>query len=145
MATTSPYSTRFKLVASAVVAVAIVGLIIAFSTLSSGNKDPVLTAGDANMVENLVPRRNSQVPQQSTVGIDLATGWTGVLQLNGVEIPQDQLKVTPQIGLIEYAPGPDKEVESFRTGQNCVTAVIWQISDGRGVSDHNINWCFEVV
>jgi hypothetical protein len=145
MATTSPYSTRFKLVASAVVAVAIVGLIIAFSTLNSGNKDPVLTAGNAQMVENLIPRRNSQVPQQSTVGIDLVTGWTGVLQLNGVEIPQDQLQITPQIGLIEYTPGPGKEVEEFRTGQNCVTAVIWQISDGRGVDDRNITWCFQVV
>jgi hypothetical protein len=145
MAATSPYSTRFKLVASAAVAVAVVLLIIAFSSLNNGNKDPVLTAGDAQMVENLIPRRNSQVPQQSTVGIDLATGWTGVLQLNGVEIPQDQLQTTPQIGLIQYTPGPGKEVEKFRTGQNCVTAVIWQISDGRGVADRNINWCFQVV
>jgi hypothetical protein len=145
MATTSPYSTRFKIVASALVAVALVLLVVAFSILSSGNKDPVLTAGEANMVENLIPRRNSQVPQQSTVGIDLATGWTGVLQVNGVEIPQDQLQVTPQIGLVEFTPGPGKEVEHYRTGQNCVTAVIWQISDGRGVADRNINWCFQVV
>jgi hypothetical protein len=145
MATTSPYSTRFKIVAAAVVSVALVLIVIAFSALSSGNKDPVLSAGDAQIVENLIPRRNSQIPQQSTVGIDLVTGWTGVLRVNGVEIPEDQLQVTPQIGLIDFTPGPGKEVEEFRTGQNCVTAVIWQLAEGRGVADRNINWCFQVV
>ena len=97
------------------------------------------------MVENLIPRRNAQVPQQSNVGIDLVTGWDGVLVINGVFIPEDQLQVTPEIGLIEYTPAEGKAVEMLESGQNCVSAVIWRISDGRGVADRTIPWCFDVV
>lgn len=143
--TTSPYSTRFKVIAAAVVAVAIAMLAYGCTALSNGNDDPVLNSGEAKIVDNLIPRRNSQVPQQSSIGIDLAPGWTGTLVLNGVEIPEDELQKTPQIGVIEYTPGPNKTVPRFRTGQNCVNAIIWQLKDGRGVADRNIPWCFEVV
>jgi len=141
----SPYSTRFKIVAAAIVAVAIAMLAYGCSALSSGNKDPVLSTGDAKIVDNLIPRRNSEVPQQSDVGIDLAPGWTGTLVLNGVEIPKDELQITPELGVIEFTPGKGKAVEHFRGGQNCVQAIIWRISDGRGVADRTIPWCFEVV
>ncbi len=144
-ATTSPYSTRFKIVAAAVLTVALAMLAYGCSTLSNGNKDPVLSSGDAKIVENLIPRRNSQVPQQSDIGIDLAPGWTGTLVLNGVEIPKDQLQTTPQIGVIEFTPGKGKAVEQFRGGQNCVKAIIWRLSDGQGVADRTIPWCFDVV
>ena len=97
------------------------------------------------MVENLIPRRDAQVPQQSNVGIDLVTGWDGVLIVNGVNIPEDQLQVTPEIGLIEFTPGEGKAVEALETGQNCVAAVVWKLADGRGVADRTIPWCFDVV
>jgi hypothetical protein len=142
---TSPYSTRFKLVAAAVVAVALVLIGVAFSALSNSEDDPVLTEADAKVVDNLIPRRNAQVPQQSSVGIDLAVGWSGTLVVDGTEIPEDELQVTPQIGLIEFTPGPGKAVEEYQAGQNCVTAIIWRIADGRGVADRNIPWCFQVV
>ena len=142
---TSPYSTRFKLVAAAVVTVAVGLFVVAFSALSGGDDDPVLPEGDQQVVEDLIPRRDAQVPQQSEVGIDLVTGWEGTLVLNGVEIPADELQLTPQIGLIQYTPGEGKTVEALETGQNCVTALIWRISEGRGVNDRTIPWCFEVV
>ncbi|HEY3000203.1 MAG TPA: hypothetical protein VGJ43_16590 [Acidimicrobiales bacterium] len=142
---TSPYSTRFKLVAAAVIAVALVLIGVAFSALSNSEDDPVLTEADAKVVDNLIPRRNAQVPQQSSVGIDLAVGWSGTLVVDGTEIPEDELQVTPQIGLIEFTPGPGKAVEEYQAGQNCVTAIIWRIADGRGVADRNIPWCFQVV
>ena len=53
--------------------------------------------------------------------------------------------LTPEIGLIEFTPGPDKAVEELASGENCVTAVIWRVSDGRGVDDRTIPWCFDVV
>jgi hypothetical protein len=144
MAQTSPYSTRFKIVAAAVVAVAAVLIFIAFTSLGE-DEDPVLSEGDQQVVENLIPRRDSQVPQQSSVGIDLVTGWAGTLAIDGVEIPEDELTVTPEIGLIMYAPAEGKAVEELQAGQNCITATIWRISDGRGVNDRTIPWCFEVV
>src|ERR687897_3481545 len=84
---TSPYSTRFKLVAVAVLAVAVALFVGAFLTMEDSGDDPVLSStGDDAVVENLIPRRNSQVPQQSTIGIDLVPDWTGTLVLNGTEI-----------------------------------------------------------
>ena len=144
MAQTSPYSTRFKVIASLVAAAAIALFAVAILTLS-GNKDQGLSADNAQVVDALIPAANTQVPQQSSVGIDLAPGWDGVLQINGVEIPEDELVVTPQTGLIMFTPGDGKAVEQFDTGRNCVTAVIWRIEDGRGTADRQVPWCFEVV
>lgn len=145
MTPTSPYSTRFKIVASAVVAVAVALLVVAVRSFDDGNDDPVLRSGDQDVVEALIPRRDAQVPRQSRVGIDLAIGWEGTLVIDGVEIPADQLDVTPELGLIEYTPGDGKAVEELRPGQNCVSAVIWRSQDGRGVADRTVPWCFEVV
>jgi len=141
---TSPYSTRFKIVAAAVVALAGVLFYLAFTSLGD-DEDPLLSPGDSQVVENLIPRRNAQVPQQSSVGIDLVVGWSGRLVVNGTEIPDDELVITPQLGLIEFTPGPTRTVEALDSGQNCVTAVIWRLQDGRGVNDRTIPWCFEVV
>lgn len=139
------YSTRFKIVAALVVTVAVGLLIYAFVGIDDGGEDPVLQGGDRAVVENLIPRRNAQVPQQSTVGIDLVTGWDGTLIVDGVEIPRPQLQLTPEIGLIEFTPSDGAAVEQLESGENCVTAVIWKVADGRGVDDRTIPWCFDVV
>ena len=144
MAQTSPYSTRFKVIASVVLVAAISLFVVAFLTLS-GNKDQGLSADNAKVVDSLVPTPNTQVPQQSSVGIDLVAGWDGVLRINGVEIPEDELVKTPQTGLIMFTPGDGKTVEQFETGRNCVVAVIWRLQDGRGTADRQVPWCFEVV
>ncbi len=144
--TDSPtYSARFKIGAVVVLAVAITLFAIAIRAFDDGGEDPVLRGGDAAVVENLLPRRNAQVPQQSNVGIDLVTGWDGTLVIDGVEIPRDQLQLTPEIGLIEFTPAEGRAVEELDSGQNCVSAVIWKVSDGRGVADRTIPWCFDVV
>jgi hypothetical protein len=145
MAGSSIYSTRFKIGAVVVLAIAITLFGVAIRSFDDGGDDPVLSESNSAVVENLIPRRDAQVPQQSNVGIDLVTGWDGVLVVNGVIIPEDQLQVTPEIGLIEFTPGDGKAVEELEPGQNCVSAVIWKISDGRGVSDRTIPWCFDVV
>lgn len=145
MAKDSPYSTRFKVGAAAVVALAALLIGYAVVGLDEGGDDPVLRGGDQAIVENLIPRRNAQVPQQDSVGIDLAAGYDAALIVNGVEIPRDELTLTPQIGLVEFRPTPDTAVDSLETGRNCVTAVVWKLSDGRGVNDRTVPWCFEVV
>jgi hypothetical protein len=145
MARTSYYSTRFKIGATVVLTVAVLMFALAIQAFDDGNDDPVLQGGDQAIVEALLPRRDAQVPQQSDVGIDLVVGWEGTLVIDGVEIPEDELTLTQEIGLIEYTPGEGKVVERLETGQNCVSAIIWQIQDGRGVADRTIPWCFDVV
>ena len=135
------YSTRFKVVAVAVLALAIAAFVGAYIATSG---DDGQVAGSSDIVESQTPAPNSQVPQQSTVGIDLAPGWEGTLVLNGVEIPLDQLTLTPELAQVEYTPGEGKEVEELQTGRNCVSAVVWPIAEGRDAA-RQIPWCFEVV
>ncbi|MGH9110896.1 MAG: hypothetical protein ACRDZN_01125, partial [Acidimicrobiales bacterium] len=130
MATTSVYSTRFKVVATLVLAVAGAAFVLAYLSAQEGDDDPLLTTGTSEIVETLMPRRDSQVPQQTSIGIDLVSGWTGTLLVNDVEIPQDQLTVTPELALIEFSPGDGRAIEELAAGRNCVTAVVWPIAEG---------------
>jgi hypothetical protein len=144
---TSPYSTRFKVVAVVVLALAISAFVAAYLATSDDGDDALGTSGDEignDVVEQRIPAPGSQVPQQSTVGIDLLSGWEGTLQLNEVEIPMDQLKLTPELARIEFTPGDGKVVEELQAGLNCVTAIVWPISEGRDAA-RQIPWCFTVV
>jgi hypothetical protein len=128
---TSPYSPRFKVIAVIVLALAIAAFVAANQATNE-------------TVEQRIPAPGSQVPQQSTVGIDLLSGWEGTLQLNDVEIPMDQLKLTPELARIEFTPGDGKVVEELQAGLNCVKAVVWPIPEGRDAA-RQIPWCFTVV
>jgi hypothetical protein len=148
MATTSVYSTRFRIVASLVLAVAVAAFAGAYLSTSADDDDEVGRSGGSSgageIVEARIPAPNTQVPQQSTVGIDLAAGWDGTLQLEGAEIPVDELTRIPELARIEFTPAEGKAVEELRAGLNCVTAVVWPIAEGRDAS-REIAWCFEVV
>jgi hypothetical protein len=143
---TPQYSTRFKIFAAVLLTAAIAAFVGAYLTFAEGEDDPVLRSGGQDeYVEALMPNRNDQVPQQTRVGIDLVTGWTGVLVLNGVEIPEDELSVTQELGVVEFTPDDGLAVEQLEGGQNCVTAIVWPLSEGRDQGGQNVTWCFEVV
>jgi hypothetical protein len=143
---TSPYSTRFKIIAIIVLALAIGAFVAAYLATSDEGDDELGTSGAIgnDIVEQRIPAPNSQVPQQSTIGIDLLSGWEGTLKLNDVEIPMDQLKLTPELAKIEFTPGDGKVVDELRAGLNCVTAIVWPIPEGRDAA-REIPWCFTVV
>jgi hypothetical protein len=143
---TSPYSTRFKVVAVIVLALAIAAFVAAYLATSDEGDDELETSGaiDNDVVEQRIPAPNSQVPQQQGIGIDLLSGWEGTLELNDVEIPMDQLKLTPELAKIEFTPGDGKVVEELRAGLNCVTAVVWPIAEGRDAA-RQVRWCFTAV
>jgi hypothetical protein len=147
MARPPVYSTRFKVFAVFMLAVAVaafVGAVLA-STSGDDNEAPILSAGGEDVVESLIPARDSQVPQQTTVGIDLLVGWVGTLVVNGTEVPEDQLDVTPELALIQFTPGDGRAVEQLRGGRNCVEAIVWPLSEGRESGERRVSWCFTVV
>jgi len=121
----------------AVVIVACVVVLAAQSTTNSTNLDD-------GVVERLIPADDAKILQQAPVGIDLAPGYEGTLAVNGVPIPDDQLSRTPQLNLIEFEPGPGKEIEQFPAGQNCVVATFWRSETGRTQTTSRA-WCFTVV
>jgi len=150
------YGTRFKIVAAALLALVAVLAVVAYQMASGSSDDPVASSGGTReFVEQLVPPGDSQVLQQGTVGIDLVTGWTGELTIEGVLIPPSDLdsgeqassggSVSSGLERITFTPGPGKVMESLPLGPACAQAVVWERAAGRANSQRTVSWCFEVL
>ncbi|HWH34932.1 MAG TPA: hypothetical protein VNT56_06370 [Acidimicrobiales bacterium] len=131
-----------RAVTGALLALALAGFVYAF-TLNSSNVD-ILPTGDA--VEALVPPDGSQVLRQSEVGIDLAPEWTGVLQVNGIEIPEDQLRRVDAQNQVFFTPGPGQEIEELPPGRVSLVALIWRPVAGETRADADtVRWSIQVA
>jgi hypothetical protein len=97
-------------------------------------------------VERLVPASGASVLRQSQVGLDLADGYDAYLIINGTEIrsAEDGLIRDLGTGQILYQPGPDKPVETLNAGQNCITAMVWQVLETAATANA-VPWCFEAT
>lgn len=134
---------RYRIVVTALLVVA-VGLVWWAGALRGDPPDPQLT--DAN-VEQLVPPAGSPaVIRQARIGIDLVPGWTGVLQINGIEIPEDQLDRNEPLNQVFYSPGEGKEIERLAPGDVVVNALIWRNAAGETRADARVvRWQFRVA
>jgi hypothetical protein len=142
----SGYSTRFKIVAPLLVLVALVLLVVAYQRAANSGDDPVLESGGGqDFVEELIPDRNSQVVQQTTIGIDLATGWEAALVLGSQEVPEDQVSVNQALNRVEFTPGPGTVLDALPAGRFCAQAIAWESAVGREAREHPVSWCFTVV
>jgi len=79
-----------------------------------------------------------------TVTVDLADQYSGVLIIDGVEIPEDQLDRVVGIQTISFRPGPDKAIGRFRAGENTVTVLYWdgRLQD-RPDKTYSFGWSFQ--
>ncbi len=130
-------------VAPGALAVLALALFVYAFTLGRGTSDIVAT--DA-AVEQLVPGRGAQVLRQAEIGIDLAPQWTGLLVVNGVEIPEDQLRRVDAQNQVFFTAGPGMEIEELPAGTVQVTALIWRPVAGETRADADeVRWSFQVV
>jgi hypothetical protein len=98
-------------------------------------------------VEHLVPADGSpNVVRQARIGIDLAPGWTGVLRINGLEVPEDQLDRNEPLNQVFFTPGEGKEIEHLQAGPVVVQALIWRSGFGETRDDARlVTWQFRVA
>ena len=134
-----PIFTVRRLVLSLLVALGVAGVIFAFS--ENETEPPTVTVPG---VDSVSPRPGSLALRQDRVIADLATGFDGVLQIDGVEIPDDQLQRTIELGIVSFQPGPEKEFERLTPGRHRVRVIFWPVSGGRGVDDRTYEWAFNV-
>ena len=134
-------SLRRVLVVLAVIA-CLAGIVFAFTLVDTDDGTNDIAVTDAGPVEQLIPPRGSEILRQEAVGVDLRPGWTGVLVINGVEIPEDQIDDTNLASL--YTAGDGKAVERFEAGENCITAVVWRVEESPADS-RDVDWCFNVT
>jgi hypothetical protein len=141
-----PTSTRYKLAVAAALALAVGAMYLAVTRTSEGGDDlPVEAASRPEVVEHLIPFNGAEVLRQAELGIDLAPGYEGALIVNGVEIPESDLRLVPEQNQVFFSPGEGKAIEELPGGTTCVVAIAWKSSVGRGVQDEPFRWCFEVT
>lgn len=120
-----------------------VAAIVYAGTLGTGSEE-IRRTDEA--VERLVPEDGSPVAvRQAEVGIDLAPGWTGVLKINGLEIPEDQLRRVEAQNEVYFQPGAEKEIEAFQPGTIVVEAEIWRSASETREDARTVTWSFGVA
>ncbi len=94
-------------------------------------------------VERIVPSHGALIRPQGDVGADLADTYTGVLLIDGVELPLDQLTVVDELGQVFFNPGPDRDIVRFSPGTHSATVVYWPRDEGRDAAE-SFTWQFRV-
>jgi hypothetical protein len=94
---------RTKLIRAAIV---LGGLLVAanlfvLAGLAGDDAGPTLPSA----IEQLFPNAQEVIRPQDTVGADLATGYQGVLYINGAQVPEDQMIGDPGLGAVTFRPG----------------------------------------
>jgi hypothetical protein len=118
---------RVAIVAIALVAVVNLGVIL---IATSDTSDPD-TSSLPSTVEAVRPGSGELTGLVDDVMIDLRDDLTGVLVINGTEIPEDQLDVIEELGIVSFRPGPDKELTKLHDGVNTVVAYYWPRTEDR--------------
>lgn len=147
--------------ASFAIAVGIVIVVYGVSVSVTGDEgiDYPSAVEAVNPVPNAV-----QVPNQTSVFVDLEQGYTGVLVVNGIEIPTFRLgsqelgSISPgrQIDIppvtvfepgnatLTFTPSEGALVEGFSSGLQQVDLIYWREIEGRQRAA-TFTWTFNVV
>lgn len=97
-------------------------------------------------LEAVVPvdRAEAQT-RQLTIVADLAPGYTGILKVNDITIPNNQLEPDDGLNKLTFRPGEGKVIEQLRPRQNCAEVTYWRIDQGSASAGAPARWCFNVI
>ena len=151
---------RFDWVKLGLGAAVIVGIVLigfGFSRARTGDDAAVKITDDA--IELVAPQQGDLVLRQSPITLDLATGYRGVLVIDGQEIPTtDLVAVDPSTGqptvafdaqfdsslnTVTFQPRTGATVEEFEAGDHTVTAIYWKLDESRARA-RSFTWTFRV-
>lgn len=142
---------------------AIAGCLVAIGLAVAGS----VTGRDAlnlpTVIEQIDPLPAAvRVPAQTSVFIDLQSGYEGVLVIDGLVLEtvnidslKDKNKPGQQITLppttvyepgnatLTFNPSDDAEISRFTQGEHRVKVVYWKVLEGRG-SARSFTWTFNV-
>ena len=80
--------------------------------------------------------------RQDAIGAELEFGYSGRLQVDGRDIPDDQIDAIAGINRLSFTPGAGKEIETLDEGQHVVTLIFWRTADGDGEDSERYSWRF---
>jgi hypothetical protein len=93
-------------------------------------------------VESVSPQPSEITGLVDDVSADLADNLTGVLVINGTEIPEDQVSRVEELGIITFRPGPGKDITAFPAGVNTVVVEYWEQGKERPAHPAVYTWHF---
>ncbi len=135
-----------RLLSALVVLAALGGIVYACSEVDTDDDGDATVTGESSPIEVYVPADGNEILRQERFGVDLRPGFTGALQLNGVEIPLDEVDddTLASTGELYFTPGEGLTVERYEAGRNCATAVVWGVEESRADA-RTYSWCFNVT
>jgi hypothetical protein len=96
-------------------------------------------------IESISPQRGELTGLIDDITVDLDDSYTGVLIVDGREIPEDQLDRIEQLGFISFRPGPEKEITRLAAGENTVVVYYWPRTDPRPAKPFTFSWRFRAA
>jgi hypothetical protein len=114
-------------------------------------------------IERLIPSAGDLVLRQSEVGVDLATGYTGQLVIDGQPLRTEEViapagpnpgpvarivnvRFDPAENTLLYQPLdlPGAPIKQFAPGPHTITARFWKIGESEADA-HEYSWSFKVA
>jgi hypothetical protein len=96
-------------------------------------------------IESISPQREELTGLIDDITVDLDDSYTGVLEVDRREIPEDQLDRIEQLGVISFRPGPGKDITRFVAGENTVVVHYWLRTDPRPAKPFTFSWSFRAA
>ena len=96
-------------------------------------------------IEQVHPAPGSQADRRIAVTADLRDDLTGVLVIDGLRIPEDQLEFNDPLGVITYRPGPDQALPSFEAGEHTVQVLYWKQTEDEPPDPDSYGWRFRAT
>jgi hypothetical protein len=125
-----------RLVITALLAVAVVGIVVAFS----GARRPSLQ--QTSVVRQVMPPSGDLDLRQVNVGVTLAAGYTGDLFVDGAQVPEDELHREPALYQITLQPRPGGQF-NLGPGRHCASVRYWPLATPNDKRD-SAPWCFNL-
>jgi hypothetical protein len=130
----------------AIVAVAIIGVLnLGAILVTNSDTTPGGKVELPSDIESISPANGALAGLVDDVTVDLADNLTGVLVIDGREIPEDQLDRIAELGVITFRPGPDKEIPHYIAGENTVVVKYWPRTKNRPQTPASYGWRFRAA
>ena len=154
-----PTLNKKVLFASFCIALGLVLMVVALNISVTGDKNRQLPVA----IQSIDPVRDAtQILSQAKVFVDLQSGYTGTLTINGVEMttigidtvdrpaPGKQITLPPGAifepgnNTLSYQPADGAPIKAFDTGVNTAIVRYWKILDGPNKA-RSFTWTFTVI
>ena len=93
-------------------------------------------------IDSVSPGPGELARLQDTITADLRDDLTGVLVIDGQEVPEDQLDRIVPLAQVSFRPGPDTDLARFEPGEHTVVVYFWPQGKERPERPDAYSWRF---